>query len=169
MRSFPIDEDVVELVSQLAKPAPFEQLSFSDALRRILQASVNGSAPPRQAPDRPSELVKSAPVAGASARGRAPKADLRELVRMGLLSDGQELFLVDFRGQRHPRGRAKVEGSDLVYSDGKRYSMSGLASNLLKEQGYVADSVRGPDHWVTQDGLKIRQLWEGAVTGGSVH
>lgn len=38
MKSFLVDDDLVALVWQRAKPVPFESLSFSDALRRVLSA-----------------------------------------------------------------------------------------------------------------------------------
>lgn len=38
MQQFPVDDDVAALVERLAKKRPFEDLSFSDALRRILSA-----------------------------------------------------------------------------------------------------------------------------------
>ena len=40
MPEFNVDDDLAALVWQLAKPKPFEVLSFSAALRRILQAPV---------------------------------------------------------------------------------------------------------------------------------
>ena len=180
MRTFPVEDDVVELVWAKAKPAPFEQLTFSEALRRILaQAAVRPVAAPASADP---QLVRLAADSGrtllgsqatqrpqqATRRGRAPKADLRELVRVGLLKDGQELFLVDFRGQRHPDGRAVIVSGDLRTQDGRLHSMSALAGELLKEQGYVAESVRGPDHWVTASGQKVRELWENALKRGVV-
>ena len=36
MKNFPVDEDLVALVWQRANPRPFENLSFSEALRRVL-------------------------------------------------------------------------------------------------------------------------------------
>jgi hypothetical protein len=38
MPEFTVDDDLAALVWQLAKPKPFEVLSFSAALRRVLQA-----------------------------------------------------------------------------------------------------------------------------------
>ena len=174
MRSFPVEDDVVELVWAKAKPAPFEQLTFSEALRRILaQPSTRPTfaAPPptpqaRLAADSGRALNDSVipqRISSDAGRGRAPKADLRELVRLGVLKEGQELFLVDFRGQRHANGRATIASGDLRTQDGQMHSMSALASELLKEQGYIAESVRGPDHWVTANGQKVRELWEGAL------
>jgi hypothetical protein len=37
MPQFPVDDDLAALVWRLAKPKPFENLSFSAALRRVLQ------------------------------------------------------------------------------------------------------------------------------------
>ena len=41
MQQFPVDDDLAELVWQLAKPRPFENLSFSAALRRVLRGEEN--------------------------------------------------------------------------------------------------------------------------------
>ena len=38
MKNFPVDNDVVALVWKLANPRPFENLTFCDALRRVLPA-----------------------------------------------------------------------------------------------------------------------------------
>ena len=46
MPTFEVDDDLSALVWQLAKPKPFENLSFSAALRRVLQgAAASASAP----------------------------------------------------------------------------------------------------------------------------
>ncbi len=46
MPTFEVDDDLSALVWQLAKPKPFENLSFSAALRRVLQgAATSASAP----------------------------------------------------------------------------------------------------------------------------
>lgn len=187
MRSFPVEEDVVALVWAKAKPAPFEQLSFSDALRRILADAHSAVKPVAQPPanltaklaadsgraleprtrhptadEMLAELGQN-PTDSPDRRGRAPKADLRELVRLGYLKDGQDLTFVDFRGKTHPKGKAKVSGDDLLFADGRRYSMSALAGLLLKQHGYVGESVRGPEHWMNSEGTKVRELWETAL------
>ncbi len=36
MKNFPVDDDLVALVWQRANPRPFENLNFSEALRRVL-------------------------------------------------------------------------------------------------------------------------------------
>lgn len=172
MRTFPVDDDLVALVWEQAQPAPFEQLSFSEALRRVL-ARAKTSEPPRaeplaraetRAPDADEMLAELAalPPSRGAARGRAPKADLRELVRLGYLKDGQELVFVDYKGHPQPKHRATVVGGELAYQK-VRYSMSALSSLLLKQDGYIAESVRGPDHWATADGKRIRELWENVL------
>ena len=40
MPQFTVDEDLAALVGKLAKPKPFENLSFNAALRRVLQAQI---------------------------------------------------------------------------------------------------------------------------------
>jgi hypothetical protein len=97
-----------------------------------------------------------------TARARAPKADLRRLVEWGLLCEGQELVFLDFKGHARKEHRAIISGNELKYG-GMLFSMSGLASILLKEMGYIAESVRGPDHWATAEGQKVRAIWERAL------
>ena len=176
MRTFPVDDDVVALVWETAKPAPFEHLSFSDALRRVL-ARRPSEAPtclaigedrrhieavgPQSAEDMLAEL-EAMPATQSTRRSRAPKTDLGELVRLGLLKEGEELTFVDYKGHAQPLLKATVTGSDLIF--GKvRYSMSALASLLLKKEGYIAESVRGPDHWSNKEGKRIRALWDLAL------
>jgi len=38
--------------------------------------------------------------------------------------------------------------------------MSDLAVELLKQQGYQSDSVRGPMFWFNEDGASIKNIWE---------
>lgn len=40
MPKFTVDEDLAALVERLAKPKPFENLSFNDALKRVLQHHI---------------------------------------------------------------------------------------------------------------------------------
>jgi hypothetical protein len=40
MPQFTVDEDLAALVERLAKPKPFENLSFNAALRRVLQSQL---------------------------------------------------------------------------------------------------------------------------------
>jgi len=40
MPQFTVDEDIAALVERLAKPKPFENLSFNAALRRVLQVHI---------------------------------------------------------------------------------------------------------------------------------
>ena len=173
MRTFPVGDDVVALVWELAKPAPFEQLSFSEALRRVLSSKMQeqARATPQDmhktkpaVPDADELLAEldALPPSATGARGRAPKADLRELVRIGLLKEGQELIFFDYKGHPQPKHKAILSGANLVYQR-VRYSMSSLSSLLLKQEGYIADSVRGPDHWGTAEGKRIRELWEGVL------
>ena len=167
MPTFFVDDDVVALVSERAMPKHYE--SFSDALRRALETTaLVKPAAMREAPRRlPSgdELfaeLEQFSASEAAQRKRAPKADLRELVAIGLLSEGQELFFVDYRGQRHGDAKATVSESDLAYK-GKLHSMSRLAGQLLQKAGFTGKSVRGPEHWATADGKLVRDLWQIAL------
>jgi len=163
VQSFTVDDDLVALIWERAKPKPFEPMTFSDALRRVLDVH---DGKPSQAPMPSAERLPSRDelleeLMGASSDGgrqRAPKADLRVLVKQGVLTEGQELFLLDYQGNRVPNGKATVSGSGLKYK-GKAYSMSPLATRLLQEAGFKSTSNSGARHWARADGTSVWHLW----------
>lgn len=165
MRTFEVDDDLVELVWARANPRPFEQLSFSDALRQVLGApSLSPRAPVNKSAEDLLRELDELPTR--RPRKRAPKTDLRTLVGLGKLRDGEELVLVDYRRQARRDFTATVSGGDLLYK-GRRYSMSALAEQLLKKAGYASDSVRGPEHWSTSTGKLVAELWQEALARNS--
>lgn len=122
----------------------------NDTLRRLL-----GIVEVRK-PSSPTQL-------GAGGKlGRKPKASLGRMIGAGLIANGQKLILHDYQGRAVPNAVAYVGGDGIFASlDRKRlYSMSDLAQELLKKQGYESESVRGPSHWYTEDGRSITQIWE---------
>jgi hypothetical protein len=168
VQTFPVDDDVVEAVWRLVNPKPFENLSFSAALRRVLAMVENGGKP-QAVPSVASQANRSIPthgledllaeVSASKDRSKAPKADLRKLVKAGLLQDNEELYLINYQGVRVQQYKATVSGNHLLYKGG-RYSMSDLARDLLKTVGFRSDSVRGPSHWVNAHGISVRDLWQ---------
>lgn len=68
MQIFEVDDDLSALVWQLAKPKPFENLSFSAALRRVLQ----GAAASRHPAEDP--IVAIPRESAATARAESKKA-----------------------------------------------------------------------------------------------
>jgi len=78
---------------------------------------------------------------------------------MGLLQNGQKVYLIDYQGNQVNKLFAVISGGDVIYND-QRYSMSNLAQELLTSVGYKSNSVRGPAHWVTDEGKSIKQLWQ---------
>jgi hypothetical protein len=48
MQKFDVDDDLATLVERLAKEKPFENISFNDALRRVLQPLLGTSIPKEQ-------------------------------------------------------------------------------------------------------------------------
>ena len=86
------------------------------------------------------------------------KTDPLILIKNGFLEDGQTLYLHDFSGNRLPY-QARLSRNRLVW-EGNDYSMSKLASTLLKKEGYKSNEVQGPARWFTDNGVSILQLWE---------
>ena len=154
MHSIQIDEDVFAVLQNHAKP-------FIDSpnttLRRLLSIEPQ-EAPPaaKTANDDLEQLLRESME---SRRTKAPKADLRVLVRAGVLRDGERLYLVDYQGQRVPQQEAVVAGAMLAFK-GQHYTMSNLAQELLKKVGFKSNSVRGPSHWANAKGINITALWQ---------
>jgi hypothetical protein len=91
-------------------------------------------------------------------RSKKPKANLSELIKAGLLKEGQKLSLRDYQSRELEGCEAIVSQGTLVWN-GQKFSMSDLAKALLKKQGYQSDSVRGPMFWFTKDGVSIKDIW----------
>ena len=126
----------------------------NDTLRRLLGISAST--------DRASEPTSISMVDGSDRNERKkPKANLGALVAHGVVTIGQKLYLHDHQGRRVLGAEAFVGGHGIFSGpDRKRLcSMSDLAQELLKKEGYQSDSVRGPSHWYTEDGRSITELW----------
>jgi Mor family transcriptional regulator len=160
MESIKIDNDVFAHLQKHARP--FVDTPNS-TLRRLLNIDVAVSAASQKnsTPSAVTELdeLLAESLAAASSRSKAPKADLEALVKMDFLQNGQKLYLVDYQGNRVQKLVAVISGGDVIYNN-QRYSMSNLAQELLASIGFKSNSVRGPAHWVTEEGKSIKQLWQ---------
>lgn len=68
MPQFTVDEDLAALVERLAKPKPFENLSFNAALRRVLQQHIK----PKQVDDELEQLLAESIALAKKAPKKAP-------------------------------------------------------------------------------------------------
>jgi ADP-heptose:LPS heptosyltransferase len=68
MPQFAVDEDLAALVERLAKPRPFENLSFNAALRRVLQEYIN----PKKVDDDLEQLLAEAMAAAKKEPKKVP-------------------------------------------------------------------------------------------------
>lgn len=159
MQTIEIDTDVFAFLQQNARP-------FIDTpnstLRRLLGLDGATVQPQKKLPSGSEpelEALLAESLVIAAARGKAPKADLQLLAQNGLLRNGQKLYLIDYQGNRVQGKSASLSGADLIYN-GQRYSMSKLAQQLLGQAGFKSNSVRGPAHWVTDDGRTVKDLWQ---------
>lgn len=162
METIEIDGDVFAYLQKHA--APFVDTP-NTTLRRLLgidvaENSTLSTSPPK---DRLSlsDLDKffAEKTALTRSRSKAPKADLGLLVRVGIIKDGEKLYLIDYQGNRVQGIQVTISGGDLLY-DGIRYSMSNLAQELLTKVGFKSSSVRGPAHWITEEGKTVKDLWQ---------
>jgi negative regulator of replication initiation len=162
MKTIEIDDDVFAYLETI--PRSFDETTPNLVLRRLFGINGSTAQSPKESPTASNVGFSARPApsrpAIAGARTKAPKAQLRLLVKKGFLRDGQTLYLIDYQGNRVKEISASVSGNHLVYS-GQSYSMSNLAQQLLqREGGFGSDSVRGPAHWVTDDGKTVKALWQ---------
>lgn len=148
MRTIEVDKEVYGwLESQIQ--------GFSDTpntvLRRLLGIGTGTTAHPR--------LPEALSVSSRNVRSKAPKTNLKELVRAKMLSEGQLLYLRDYQAKPVHGVHAVIRGNNLEYR-GRLYSMSALTRELMKDQGYANDSYRGPQFWYTADGKSIKDIWD---------
>lgn len=148
MRKIEVDDAVYQFLESKVQ-------GFGDSPNLVLKRLL-GIGTLKQEPSKPVEI--SAAKVGAI-RGKAPKANLRDLVRVGSLSEGQVLYLHDYRGTKISGVQANIRANDLE-SKGKLQSMSALAREHMKIQGYDNDSYRGPEHWFTAQGRSVKDLWD---------
>jgi len=144
VRQIEIDDEVFAYLQGQA-------LAFVDTpnltLRRLFQL------------DKPIKKPSTIRPTNGKIRKKQPKASLSALISSGLLKEGQPVFLVDYQDNKLPKYRAIINGSSLKWQ-GRSYSMSDLARELLQKEGYSSSSVRGPAHWCTDDGVSIKSLWQ---------
>ena len=79
MPQFAVDDDLAALVEKLAKPKPFEHLSFSDALRRTLR-NLRAPMPDASTGDLDQLLAESMEIAS-QLRKKAPSPSAVEWVQ----------------------------------------------------------------------------------------
>jgi hypothetical protein len=123
----------------------------NDTLRRVLGLGGAAAAPAAQRPT----------LAGPPTRAgrRQQKVQLSALVAAGLLTRGERLVCVDYSGQPIASGGAEVGTGNKLVRGGRRYSMSALAIELLRQAGHAVEVARGPAHWQTAGGKTVLELW----------
>ncbi len=139
MRKIEVDDQVYAYLE--SKVSTFSETA-NQVLRRILNIE---------------EAVVPPPID--TNRRKKPNANLSVLVKVGLLKENQQLFLHDYQGNKIAGYEATIFRGSLGWKN-QSYSMSNLAKILLKENGYASDSVRGPAHWYTSDGISIKAIWD---------
>jgi hypothetical protein len=148
MKTIELDDNIYDYL--LSKAIQYEDKTPNDTLRRLFGLDKK---------EIPARSTTSLQTRARKVEGRKnPKANLTELVKAGVLEEGQVLHMRDYQGREIPDSDAMVHQGGLL-KEGLKYSMSNLAKKLLKNQGYTSNSVRGPSHWYTIDNLSVRRLW----------
>ena len=142
-------------------------IDVDDEVFRALEERVTGFGDtPNQVIRRVLKLDESKPQRPSTPKRRdvrriskGPKTNLKDLIVDGSLSEGQTLFLHDYKGNSINGLEAIIRGNQLEY-DGEFLSLSALTKKLMKEQGYQSDSYRGPQFWCTSGGRSVKELWD---------
>jgi len=115
---------------------------------------------------KPREHPTVKPVTGTKdeeGKAKARKVTLQELTKAGLVKDGQILCFYHTRLFNDEQAQIITSSNELKYkADGKLYSVSELAKNLLMKHGFKHDEhgVAGPKYWKTEDGKLLDDLNE---------
>lgn len=159
MQTIEIDTDVFAFLQKNARPFVDTPNSTLRRLFGLNDAKANPQKKSPPASDAGLDLLLAESLAITAVRSKAPKANLQLLAQKGGLRNGQKLHLIDYQGNRVQKVSASISDADLIYN-GQRYSMSNLARQLLGQAGFKSNSVRGPAHWITDDGKTIKDLWQ---------
>ncbi len=91
---------------------------------------------------------------------KAGKVSFSELADHGLIKDGQKLFLYCNGTIRDEQVFVSLKDNKIKYKDGKYYSPSRLALEILKRRKLTQSrkAIRGPDHWQTESGELLTVL-----------
>lgn len=150
MRNIEIDDEVFGYLQ--SKAVPFVETP-NLTLRRLF--SLNGKPAKSEKPS--SQIIQDQRIV--RVRKKRPKTDLPKLVQVGLLQEGQTLYLLDYQGKKMPGYDSTISGKKLLWNN-ELFSMSELAKECLKKEGFSSESVRGPAHWSNADGISVKELWK---------
>jgi len=150
MRNIEIDDEVFGYLQ--SKAVPFVETP-NLTLRRIF--SLNGKPAKSEKPS--SQTIQNQRIR--RIRLKLPKTDLPKLVQAGLLQEGQTLYLLDYQGKKLSGYDSTISGKNLFWNN-ELFSMSELAKECLKREGFSSESVRGPAHWSNSDGISVKELWK---------
>lgn len=150
MKTIQIDDVVYAYLENHA--IPFKEPSPNHVLRRLLgitSKTINKPTAPETQTVRTPKGQK------------APKTSLTTLTEYGFVSEGQKLFF-DYKSHQFSKEYvAKISGDKLLY-EGYVYTMSGLVAEILDAEGcgIPSKAYRGPEYWVTEKGVSIKELWD---------
>lgn len=163
MRIIEIDQETYDFLQ--SKAIPYVDKTPADTIKRLIGIpdtpleSRNGDS---LIQNNHSSNKTYLPQSGNKTKER--KVSLVELVKAGLLQNGQKLFFQDYRGNHYPEYHVVLSNGALVWEN-QPYSMSNLAKILLKQNNYSSESVRGPLFWSTHEGKTVFNLWDEYLKG----
>lgn len=150
MRNIEIDDEVFGYLQ--SKAVPFVETP-NLTLRRLF--SLNGKPAKSEKPS--SQIIQDQRIV--RVRKKRPKTELPKLIQVGLLQEGQTLYLLDYQGKKIPGYDSIISGKKLLWNN-ELFSMSELAKECLKKEGFGSESVRGPAHWSNADRISVKELWK---------
>lgn len=94
-----------------------------------------------------------------SGRRGGKKVLFKELIKEGLVRDGQTLYFYYNQDFQDEQAEIVASSNKLKYKN-KYYSTSDLAKKLIKEHGGPEHERQGPLHWKTNEGKLLHELNE---------
>ena len=147
MRNIEIDDEVFGYLQGKAIP-------FVETPNLTLHRLFNLNGKPVKSEKTCSQMIQDQRLG--RVRKKQPKTDLFKLVQVGLLQEGQTLYLLDYQGKKIEGYDSIISGKNLLWNN-ELYSMSELAKECLKKESFSSESVRGPAHWSNADGISVNE------------
>lgn len=167
MKTIEIDDETYNYLSSRA--IPYTETTPGDTIKRLLGLtgeSLIHELNNLQHPESQDHSIKhNQTLQPLYARGKKRKTNLPELIRAGLLKNGQKLIMRDYKGNEYPQYHIIVANGSLIWEN-KAYSMSDLAKTLLNSHNYYSESVRGPYFFLLEsNGKSILDIWNKYTKG----
>ena len=160
------NDQIQSMRNELLEPVLMQEIQVIDAINKSYEQAIHANITitgylesARKVKESQSETLSLAGLQGIDSLITGKLLRVSELVNAGLLNNGQRLILIDYQKNKYPKYEVNISGNKLIWKN-EAYSLSELAKILLKKEDYTSESVRGPQHWETENRISIKELWD---------